>query len=144
MSALPTLDVVNLVNRANVPASVDATWALVGGFFDLHLFLDVACEAVSGDGDIGSVRQIGTGILEVMVGAGAFSYTYAQTHGPMSAHAYHGCVTCEASGADACVIVYTLVYDQSGIDPSLRISEQERLSKRFAMAVDAMRLRASP
>lgn len=131
-------DFIVIVNRAEVDRSPDHVWGRVGGFFDLHLFLDVECRAVSGTGGLGSVRRIGESIIEPMVGASRHAYTYAQTEGPMSAFAYHGTVACEPSGG-AVEIAYTLVYDQAGIVADRRDSERARLSRRFAQAVEAMR-----
>ena len=83
--------------------------------------------------------MINGAFVEPMVGMSRHSYTYAQTVGPMSPHAYHGCVACEPSGENSTDIVYTLVYNQTGIEPDKREVERERLKARFSGAVDAMR-----
>ena len=131
-------DFVVIVNRAAVDRPLEHVWTRVGGFFDLHLFLDVTCRAISGAGDVGSVRQVGEAVIEAMVSAGRYSYTYAQTEGPMSAFTYHGSVACEPNG-DGAEIVYTLVYDQAKIADDRRASEKSRLTQRFAGAVEAMK-----
>ena len=139
MSHQPISDYVVIVNRAVVDRPLEHVWTRVGGFFDLHLFLDATCRAISGAGEVGSVRQIGDAVIEPMVSAGRHSYTYAQTEGPMSAFAYHGSVACEPCGTDGAEIVYTLVYDQATIAEDRRASEKARLSQRFAGVVDAMK-----
>jgi hypothetical protein len=126
-----------IVNRGTVHRAPAEVWARIGGFFDLHRFLDVVCTPVAGAGGIGSVRRIGEAIVEPMVGATALSYTYAQTEGPMARHAYHGCVECRPSG-DGSEVTYTLVYDQTGIESERRLAEQDRLRARFRGALEAM------
>jgi hypothetical protein len=138
MSKANAHNFVTIVNRARVNSAVDKVWEKIGDFGKLHLFLDVSCELILGAGAIGSVRIINDTIVEPMVGAGQYSYTYAQTVGPMSGHSYHGCVACEAVDPTSTEIVYTLVYNQSGIAEDKRISEQARLQDRFAVAVAAM------
>lgn len=139
MNCSPTNDFVVIVNRAEVDRPCDEVWSRIGGFFNLHLFLDVTCQAVSGDGRVGSARRISETITEAMVGASRHSYTYAQTEGPMCFFAYHGSVVCEPSGANGTEIVYTLFYDQAKIADDRRGSERARLSQRFAAVVDAMK-----
>ena len=138
MSTVSPSDFVVIVNRVAVDRPIEHVWSRVGGFFDLHLFLDVTCRAISGAGDVGSVRQIGEAIVEPVVSAGRYSYTYAQTDGPMSAFAYHGSVVCEPRG-DGVEIVYTLVYDRAKIAEARPASERSRLTQRFAGAVQAMK-----
>ena len=126
-----------IVNRGTVPLPPQEVWSRIGGFFDLHKFLAVTCTPLSGDGGLGSTRRIGDAIVEPMVGATALSYTYAQTEGPMARHAYHGCVECLPT-RDGSEVRYTLVYDQTGIEPERRVAEQERLRERFHGALRAM------
>ena len=120
MSELTLPQTVTIHHRASVDRGVDIVWPLLNGFFDLGLFLDVSCKDVNGTSAIGAIRQIGDAILEVMVGATRHSYSYAQVHAPMSAHAYHGCVACETNDSGGTEILYTLAFDQSGIEPEKR------------------------
>ena len=136
-------DFVTIVNQATVGKPIAEVWLRIGNFQDLGRFLDVTCELIAGGGAIGSVRLINGALVEPMVGASRYSYTYAQTVGPMSAHAYHGCVACAPLGTAETEIRYTLVYDQSGIAADRREAERLRLASRFAGAVEAMRAAAS-
>ena len=136
-------DFVTIVNCATVDRPVADVWSRIGRFGDLGRFLDVTCKLIAGDGAIGSVRLINGALVEPMVGASHCSYTYAQTVGPMSAHAYHGCVACMPLGTAVTEIRYTLVYDQAGIAADRREAERLRLASRFAGAVEAMRVAAS-
>lgn len=134
--------IVTIDNRASTGKAIDAVWSAIGAFDELDLFLDVTCELIGGDGGIGSVRLINGMIVEPMVGASDHSYTYVQTHGPMSTYSYHGCVGCVATGPSTTEIFYTLVYDESRMDEDRRASERDRLKMRFAGAVAAMTARA--
>ena len=125
--------------RGEVDRPVDEAWSIVGGFFDLDKWLGVPCAARSGDGGIGSVRLVGEAVVEPMIAATQHSYSYVQTEGPMAPYCYHGTVACEGRGEAGATIVYTLVYDQSSMDPPKRISERARIEARFGGAVEAMK-----
>ena len=53
----------------NKPAAV--VWAKVGGYCDLGKWLaagrEIPCVVTSGDGGIGTVRKIGTSVIEVLI-----------------------------------------------------------------------------
>jgi len=125
--------------RGDVDRPVDEIWPIVGGFFDLDKWLGVPCAAQSGDGGIGSVRRIGDAIVEPMIAATQYSYSYVQPDGPMAPYCYHGTVACEGRGEARATIVYTLVYDQSSMDAQKRASERARIEARFGGAVEAMK-----
>jgi hypothetical protein len=125
--------------REEVDRPVDHVWGVIGGFFDLDKWLGVPCAAQAGDGGIGSVRRIRDAIIEPMIAATGYSYSYVQTEGPMAPYCYHGTVAAEARGEKSAAIIYTLVYDQSSMDDDKRASERARLEGRFGGAVDAMK-----
>lgn len=128
-----------IVIRDEVDRPADQVWGVIGGFFDLDKWLGVPCSAHAGDGGIGSVRRIGDAIIEPMIAATEYSYSYVQTEGPMAPYCYHGTVAAEARGEKSAAIIYTLVYDQSSMDDDKRASECARLEERFGGAVDAMK-----
>lgn len=130
--------------RCEVAIACDrrTAWAAIGKFEEAGLFLNVLCRLTAGVGGIGSVRQVGDSILEVMVGASRYSYTYLQIYGPMAQYGYHGCVSLEAAGVDICTLSYTLVYNQQWMDSERRRSESSRLLSRFTAAAEAMKRRA--
>lgn len=125
--------------RGDVDRPVAEVWPIVGGFFDLDKWLGVPCIAHSGDGGIGSIRRIGEAIVEPMIAATQYSYSYVQTAGAMAPFCYHGTVACEGRGEAHATIVYTLVYDQSSMDAQKRASERARIEARFGGAVEAMK-----
>lgn len=127
-----------IVIRSDVGRPIEAVWSIVGGFFDLGKWLDVDCSVIAGNGGVGSVRQIGAEIVEPMIAATRFSYSYVQSAGPMADHCYHGTLACEPSASGGTMIAYTLVYDQSAMEPDVRVSIRARLDARFSDAVNAM------
>jgi len=128
-----------IVCSTNIRKPADRTWTAIGSYADAGRFLHVPSRLVAGDGDIGSVRQIGDSILEVMVGRSLHSYSYAQTRGPMASVAYHGCVSVISRAPTMSTLVYTLVYDQAIMNEEKRVSEAVRIQARFDGAVAEMK-----
>lgn len=120
---------------ARPPAIV---WPVIGGFFDLGKWLDVDCVRVTGNGEVGSVRRVGSAILEPLIAKTSCSYTYGQIEGPMAARYYHGTVACEPGADSGSVIRYSLVFDATQMEEAACNAERGRLKKRFEAAVDAM------
>lgn len=122
--------------------TVEEAWPVVGDFSTAGQFLNASGEILSGDGSAGTIRSIADVVLEVLVGSGLWSYTYAQIVGPMAAYNYHGSIAVHPSGENRCKVVYTLTYNQASFDPEKRVSEHQRLTGRFQGMVDAMKQKA--
>jgi hypothetical protein len=133
------LDIAVVTCVVDVGVSVQDCWQRIGSFADAGKFLDVPSKLVAGNGDIGSFRQIGEAILEVMVGQSGASYTYAQTQGPMAQFLYHGCVALTATGPNSCTLTYTISYNEEQMDTAHRTAERSRIAGRFRSAVEAMK-----
>jgi len=131
-----------VVIEADIDRPIDEAWSIIGDFQTAGRFLDVPIKELGGERGIGNVRQVGAQIIEAVVGASRYSYTYVQTHGPMAAYAYHGCVALEPNGAGGCMLTYTLAYDQSPMSADRRTAEFERLTVRFGGMVRAMKVAA--
>lgn len=127
---------VSLTREVAQPPSV--VWPVIGGFFDLGKWLDVDCGRVAGYGEIGSVRRVGSAILEPLIAKTSHSYTYGQIEGPMAALYYHGTLACEPGPDSGSVIRYSLVFDATQMEESICKAEQGRLKMRFEAAIDAM------
>jgi hypothetical protein len=123
---------------ANVARGGDETWQCVGGFTDSGKFSDVRSVLESGGGGLGSIRRVDDAVVEKMVAQGRHFYVYVQIEGAMAHLGYHGCLAVEEVGADHSLIVYTLVYDEEGLDPARRESERGRLTRRFQDRLQAM------
>lgn len=132
----------NIVCRIDIERDRAETWESIGGFADAGRFLDIASKLLVGTGKIGTVRQVGDRILEVLVGCSDFSYTYAQVVGPMAQFAYHGCVTLSALPLRLCTLTYTIVYDERQMDSEQRGIQRARITKRFQGAAEAMKRQA--
>ena len=96
-----------------VDAPIDKTWAKVGPYCAIADWIKrLAPCNLTGDGGVGSIRKIGPNgsIVEVLVAATKYSYTYAQ---PNNAILYHGTLAAEPlDGGKKTKLLYTLIYDQ--------------------------------
>lgn len=102
--------VIKLETTVNAP--IDKTWAKVGPYCAIQDWIKRLAPCVmTGDGGVGSIRKLGpTGVIvEVMVAATAYSYTYAQ---PNNAILYHGTLSAEPIDKGHTKLMYTLIYDQ--------------------------------
>lgn len=118
---------------------VGAAWQRIGDFNIAGKFLNVSSRLLFGDGALGSIRLIAESVVEIMVGSGEHSYTYFQTVGPMASFAYHGCVSLRPTGPNACILDYTIIYNQQAMAPSQRLEQFDRIKNRFQGAAVAMK-----
>ena len=133
-------DYVTIRNQVTVDRPVDRVWGRIGGWCAIADWLKVSCEMPSGTGDVGSVRRLNGATSETMVAKAGHSYTYWQTVGTMAAYGYHGTLAADPAGAGRTTLTYTLVYDQAGMpSDAVRASEHDRLTTRFAGALEAMK-----
>lgn len=128
-----------IVTTVEIARSAEDAWKRIGSYADAGKYLSVHSELNAGEAGIGSVRKIGDGILEVMVGSGIYSYSYAQTVGPMAAYTYHGSVSLEPLTAGTCRLVYTISYDQASMSAEERQQAIGRITPRFKGMADAMK-----
>jgi len=95
-----------------VDAPIDHTWSKVGQYCQIQDWIKRLTPCVmTGDGGVGSIRKLGpTGtIVEVMVAATKYSYTYAQ---PNNMILYHGTLAAEPlDGGKKTKLLYTLIWD---------------------------------
>lgn len=102
--------VIKLETTVNAP--VDTVWAKVGGYCAIQEWIPRLKPCVmTGDGGVGSIRKLGAAgaIVEVLVAATKYSYTYAQ---PGDTKLYHGTLAAEAIDKGHTKLMYTLIYDQ--------------------------------
>ncbi|HXR51754.1 MAG TPA: SRPBCC family protein [Steroidobacteraceae bacterium] len=91
-------------------------WARVGKYCDITLWLNnVACKIVSGDGGIGTVRELAGGrVLEILVAQTELSYGYTQPAKPGEFYnLYHGFMEARPVTAKSSKMIYTLILDVS-------------------------------
>jgi len=95
------------------PASV--VWAKVGKYCDIAEWLKFDCKITSGDGGIGTVRDLAGGrVLEILVAQTELSYGYTQpVREGQFYNLYHGFMEARPVTATTSKIIYTLLLDVS-------------------------------
>ena len=126
-----------LTAKVDKPAYI--AWDKIGGndWCGIAKYLDIQkCEINSGRGELGSVRTINGSIVEIVVARTPYSYTYAQPFTPIF---YHGTLAVEPTDATHSRIVYTLIWNQTGVgDKAAQQAARDSRAKRFQAAVDKM------
>jgi len=141
-SAVANPTYVSIVMETTINKPAAEVWARVGKYCDIAEWLQVGCTITSGkDGEIGTVRSIGT---EILVGKTDLSYTYTQ---PVQAGRpyiqYHGTLEAKPLTATTTKIVYTLMWDNSTLaDDAAREADKTRRRTQFQTAVDNMKILA--
>ena len=107
-------DFTTIVLSTDVARPAGEVWKEVGEFCDVGAWLKMKCAYVSGTGGLGSVRQLAGRIDEVMVAQTAHSYTITQ---PANKDLFHATLGVEPTGPEKSRIVYSIVYDQSNLEP---------------------------
>lgn len=155
-AAAPTPPVSMNPNYVTIPMQItvnrpaEQVWARVGKYCDIGEWLQIGnCVIRSGDGDVGTVRSVGE---EVMVGKTPLSYTYTQTPAFQARGAgatrpynlYHGTLEARPINATSSLLVYTLVYDNSGVagDAAAKQAEMDRRRTQFERALANMKILA--
>lgn len=114
--AIPNPHYVSIRMEIDVNEPAQTTWDRVGKFCDIAEWFQLpSCKIVSGkEGQVGAVRLIGRGVLEVMVGQTPLSYTYTQpVRKGRPYNMYHGTLEAVPVTAKTCKLVYTLFFDNS-------------------------------
>jgi hypothetical protein len=90
-------------------------WAKVGGYCDIQAWLGLECKITSGNGGIGTVRDLANGrVLEILVAQTELSYGYTQPVKEGSFYnLYHGFMEARPVTATTSKILYTLILDVS-------------------------------
>ncbi len=124
---------------ANLNKPADIAWQRIGGndWCAIGKFLEIkSCDIVSGKGELGSIRNINGNIVEIVVARTAHSYTYAQPFAPMF---YHGTLAVEPVDATHSRLVYSLIWNQTGVgDAKAQAEARDGRKVRFQAAVDKM------
>ncbi|MDT8398324.1 MAG: SRPBCC family protein [Pseudomonadales bacterium] len=117
-------------------------WAKVGGYCDISTWLKVDCVITSGDGGMGTVRDLAGGrIKEILVARTDLSYGYTQpvTEGQFY-NLYHGFMEAKPVTATTSKMLYTLVYDVSDKpDQAAKDADMARRRASFETALKNMK-----
>ncbi|MBT3531039.1 MAG: SRPBCC family protein [Gammaproteobacteria bacterium] len=146
--ALPTLlasapsfaqpEYVSIEMEIDVAKPADEVWAKVGGYCDISEWLGLDCALTSGDGDIGSVRDLlGGRIIEIMVAQTELSYGYTQPAVEGSFYnLYHGFMEARPVSANSSKLIYTLMLDVSNLENQQ--AKDDDVARRRAMFEGAL------
>jgi len=138
-------------NYVSIPMQIDVNrpaaevWKRIGKYCDIAEWLQIpaGCRITSGkDGEIGAVRTIGR---EILVGRTELSYTYTQpVYEGRPYNLYHGTLEARPVTAKTSRIVYTLMYDNSGIpgDDAAKAAEMQRRRTAFERGLANMKILA--
>lgn len=141
-TALAQAEYVTIEMAINVDRPAKEVWAKIGGYCDIAEWLSVDCEITSGDGGMGTVRELADGrVVEILVGQTALSYGYTQpVREGQFYNLYHGFLEAVPVTATTSRLVYTLVYDISNLpDQSAKDADIARRRSRFEGALDNMK-----
>ena len=122
-----------------VDRTPDQVWAKIGPYCSISAWLNAPCQITQGNGvSVGTNRRLRGTIDEMMVGASAHSYTYAQL---TSAIFYHGTLAVEPMDRGrTSKIVYTLFYDVSPLTTAqARQADRKQRTAHFSAALDKMK-----
>ena len=111
---------VSIEMEIDINKSAAEVWELVGEYCDIEEWGGLPCEVTSGNGGMGTVRELALGprsIIEILVAQTELSYGYTQpvTEGQYY-NLYHGFMEARPVTADTSKMVYTLVYDVSNLE----------------------------
>jgi hypothetical protein len=124
----------------NKPAA--EVWSKVGGYCDIAEWAGLACEVTSGDGGMGTVRDLlGGRIIEIMIAETELSYGYTQpvVEGQFY-NLYHGFMEARPVSPTTSQMRYTLVYDVSNLaDQAAKDADMARRRGTFENALAKMK-----
>ena len=111
---------VTIEMEIDINKSAAEVWELVGEYCDIEEWGGLPCEVTSGNGGMGTVRELAFGprsIIEILVAQTELSYGYTQpiTEGQYY-NLYHGFMEARPVTADTSRMFYTLVYDVSNLE----------------------------
>lgn len=140
LAAEPEYAVVKM--EIDVARPAKEVWAKVGGYCDISAWLGLACKITSGDGGIGTVRDLANGrVLEILVAQTELSYGYTQPVKEGSFYnLYHGFMEARPVTAKTSKILYTLILDVSDkADKAAKDAELAGRRTRFEAALKKMK-----
>lgn len=134
-------DFVVVRKKIEVERTAAEVWDVVGDFCSIRDWMKRPCQITTGalDNDAGAVRRIGE-IEEVMIARGPTSYSYWLSVGPAGAAHNFGTVDVRQGQGRRSTIIYTIVYDQSGLAGDAAKAEKHKwFDDLFQGAVEGMK-----
>jgi hypothetical protein len=140
LAAQPEYAVIKM--EIDVARPAKDVWAKVGGYCDIATWLKLECKITSGDGGIGTVRDLANGrVLEILVAQTELSYGYTQPVKEGSFYnLYHGFMEARPVTARTSKILYTLILDVSDkADKAAKDADLASRRTRFEAALKTMK-----
>jgi hypothetical protein len=134
-AAKPAPDYVDIHMERNVDRPAQLVWSRVGGYCQIEAWFGTKCVYTTGNGDIGTNRQLNGTTNELMVAKTPLSYAYAQPTSPIF---YHGNLSVEVVDSGHSKIVYDLLYDAAGMTPDAKAADMAKRKQRFEAGIDKM------
>ena len=111
---------VSIEMEIDINESAEDVWAAVGDYCAIAEWGGLACEITSGNGGMGTVRELTAGprtIIEILVAQTELSYGYTQPAVTGQFYdLYHGFMEARPVTANTSKMLYTLTYDVSNLD----------------------------
>ena len=141
LAAEPEYVTVAMEIDINKPAA--EVWSKVGGYCDIEKWLpQLSCEISSGDGGMGTVRDLAGGrIKEILIAQTELSYGYTQPVVEGQYYIlYHGFMEARPVTDTTSKMLYTLVYDVSNLaDQAAKDADMARRRTSFETALTNMK-----
>ncbi|HUI80603.1 MAG TPA: hypothetical protein VLY24_21910 [Bryobacteraceae bacterium] len=139
--AVPNATYASIHMEVDVNRPAAEVWKRVGKYCDIGEWFQIPCTIVSGNGEFGTIRSVGS---EVLVGKTDLSYTYTQpVRVGQTYNLYHGTLEARPVTATTSKLVYTLLYDNSMLpDDAARQKDQAQRKARFMQALENMKILA--
>jgi hypothetical protein len=138
-AALAAPEYTTIKLEIDVAKPAKEVWAKVGGYCDISKWLNnVDCKITSGDGGIGTVRDLAGGrVTEILVAQTELSYGYTQPVREWQFYnLYHGFMEVRPVTASTSKVLYTLMYDIS--DKADQAAKDADIARRRTMFEGAL------
>ena len=110
---------VTIEMEIDISTSAEDAWAAVGDYCDIEEWAGLACVITSGNGTMGTVRELTAGprkIIEILVAQTELSYGYTQpVQDGQFYNLYHGFMEARLVSSNTSKMLYTLVLDVSNM-----------------------------
>jgi hypothetical protein len=140
--AVPNPNYVSIPMEIMVNRPAAEVWKRVGKYCDIGEWFQFPCTITSGkDNEVGAVRSVGN---EILVGKTELSYTYTQpVREGRPYNLYHGTLEARPVTATTSKLVYTLMFDNSGLpDDAAREKDKAQRTTTFMRALGNMKILA--
>jgi hypothetical protein len=143
VAATPEYRAIHMEIDVNRPAA--QVWAKVGPYCAIADWLNLDCKISSGDGGIGTVRDLANGrIQEIMIAKNDLSYGYTQpAKEGQFYNLYHGYLEAKPVTATTSKLIYTIMLDESDkADQAAKDADLANRRKTFENALQNMKILA--